>query len=387
LGFAVAVASVSSPDRPLEKLGPEERDEAGRTYYLKAVPPLEVLSLHVSEFVQHPLRYVRGLFVSLRLAGASPRRVLYHLAYFAEAILAGRRMRELHISHVHAHFSATVALITAQVFPVTMSFTVHGFGELYDPAGTHLPERIKSALFVRSISQYGRSQLMLACDRSQWSKLIYVPLGIDANEFPPLGERAAFSPPRVVCVGRLSPEKGQAFLLEAVAMLRRQNCGLHLKLVGDGPERAFLERLAEELGIKATIEFAEWVNPAEMKKAYADADICVLPSLAEGIPVVLMEAMAMQIPCIAPCITGIPELIEHGVDGMLFTVGDVEDLAAQMRLLLQSPELRAKIGREARTRVLRDYDIARNTARFAEVLDEQLCGQTPREKSADEAKN
>jgi colanic acid/amylovoran biosynthesis glycosyltransferase len=372
LGFEVPIASVSSPDRLPEKLSPDERDEAARTYYLKAAPPMQVLALNISEFLRQPLQYLQGLFFALRLAGASPSRVAYHLAYFVEAILVGRRMRELRISHVHAHFSATVALIVTRAFPVTMSFTVHGFGELYDPAGTHLPERIKDALFVRSISQYGRSQLMLACDRSAWPKLTYVPLGIDAAEFPPLRERSAFSPPRVVCVGRLSPEKGQSLLLEAAALLWRQNCPMHLKFVGDGPERPLLERLAVDLGIERNVEFAGWVSPVEMKKVYAEADICVLPSLAEGIPIVLMEAMAMQIPCVAPCITGIPELIEQGIEGLLFTVSDVEDLAAKMRELLQSADLRVMIGKNGRSRVLRDYDLARNTARFAKVLEEQL---------------
>jgi len=105
---------------------------------------------------------------------------------------------------------------------------------------------------------------------------------------------------------------------------------------------------------------------------YAEADLFVLPSLAEGIPIVLMEAMAMQIPCVAPCIAGIPELIEHGVEGMLFAVGDVKDLKRAIRNLLESPELCAQIGRQARTRVVRDYDMARNTERFAAVLTEQL---------------
>jgi glycosyltransferase involved in cell wall biosynthesis len=147
---------------------------------------------------------------------------------------------------------------------------------------------------------------------------------------------------------------------------------MHLKFVGDGPERPLLERLAVDLGIERNVEFAGWVSPVEMKKVYAEADICVLPSLAEGIPIVLMEAMAMQIPCVAPCITGIPELIEQGIEGLLFTVSDVEDLAAKMRELLQSADLRVMIGKNGRSRVLRDYDLARNTARFAKVLEEQL---------------
>lgn len=372
LGFDVSVASVSPPDRPLDKLSPIEREEAARTYYIKSVPAARLALLNIVEFFRHPLRYLRGLAFALRLAGGSPRRVIYHLAYFAEAILAGRRMREIGVSHVYANFSATVALLAARTFPVTMSWAVHGFGELHDPAGTHLAERVKGAVFVRSVSLHGRGQLMLSCERSEWSKLVYVPLGIDASQFVPRPNGSVSSPPRLLCVGRLAPEKGQALLLEAIAALRAEGYPMQLRLAGDGPDRAWLEGHAAKLGIASDVEFSGWVDQTLLIALYGETDLFVLPSLAEGIPIVLMEAMAMQIPCVAPRITGIPELIEHGVDGMLFAVGDVEDLKRTVRSLLKSPELCTQIGRQARARVVRDYDMARNTERFAAVLAEQL---------------
>jgi len=374
LGFEVPVVSISPPDRPVEKLSPVEREEAARTYYVKAVPAVQVAFLNLGEFLRHPLCYLRGLLVALRLAGVSPRRVAYHLAYFAEAILVGRRMRQCKVAHVHASFSASVALIAARTFPVTMSFGVYGFGELHDPVGTHLAKRIERSLFVRSISRHGRGQLMLSCPRSEWRKLIYVPLGIDATEFAPRPARTASLPPQLLCVGRLAPEKGQGLLLEAIAALSAEGRPVHLRLVGDGPDRAWLERRAAELGISSSVEFAGWVDQAGLMALYAETDLFVLPSLAEGIPMVLMEAMAMQIPCVAPRITGIPELIDHGVEGMLFAVADVEDLKQTIRHLLQSPELCAQMGKQARARVVRDYDMARNTERFAAALVEQLGG-------------
>ncbi len=375
LGLEVPVVSVSGPDRPLEKLSPLERKEAARTYCVKAVPAAQAAILNLGEFLRHPLRYLRGLIFALGLAGGSPTRLAYYLAYFAEAILVGRRMRQCRVSHVHASFSATVALLVARTFPVTMSFAVYGFGELHDPVGTRLAERIKGALFVRSINRHGRGQLMLSCPRSEWSKLIYVPLGIDASEFAPGPPRTVSSPPRLLCVGRLAPEKGQALLLEAIAALSAEGRPVCLQLVGDGPDRAWLERRAAELGIASNVEFAGWVDQDRLMAMYSKADLFVLPSLAEGIPMVLMEAMAMQIPCVAPRITGIPELIEHGVDGMLFAVADVEDLKEKIRDLLESPELSAQIGRQARARVLRDYDMARNTERFAAALVKLVGGK------------
>jgi len=156
--------------------------------------------------------------------------------------------------------------------------------------------------------------------------------------------------------------------------LREEGCPVHLRLAGDGPDRGWLENRAVELGISSSVDFAGWTDPTRLRALYAQTDLFVLPSLAEGIPIVLMEAMAMQIPCVAPRIAGIPELIDDGVDGMLFAVADVEDLTRKIRTLLKSPELCAQIGRQARARVVRDYDMARNTQRFAAMLVEKLDG-------------
>lgn len=372
LGISISVASVSQPDRPPEQLSAQEREEAARTYYLKSVRSAGVVLLNIAEFAQHPLRFLKGLLFTLQLARGGLKRTAYHLAYFAEAILVGRHMRQLGVSHVHASFSATVALITARTFPVTMSFGVYGFGELHDPSQSQLHERIRRALFVRSISRYGRGQLMLSCDREEWSKLVYVPLGINADEFAPRLPRKPSSQLNILCVGRLAPEKGQTLLIEAIATLKAQDVSTYVRFVGDGPDRKWLEHRAAQLGVASNVEFTGRVDQERLMAAYADTDLFVLPSLAEGIPMVLMEAMALQIPCVAPCITGIPELIEHGVNGALFAVADLDDLTSRIRSLLDSPALRSQIGKQARDRVIRDFDMVRNTQKFATVLTERI---------------
>jgi glycosyltransferase involved in cell wall biosynthesis len=374
LGFEVPVVSVREPDRPVEELTEQEREEAVKTYYLKSVPVNRVIWAHMQEALQHPWNYSRGLIFSLQLTGGRPSRIAHHLAYFAEAVLVGRKMRQLGVSHLHASFSATVALLTTRVFPVTMSFGVYGFGELHDPVATNLPARIAGSLFVRSISRHGRGQLMLSCSRTEWSKLHYVPLGIDPVEYSPRPRHSNSSPIRLLCVGRLAPEKGQILLLQAIAELRNTGIPLSLHLVGDGPDRAWLERQASVLGVADKIIFEGRVDQGRLMALYAETDIFALPSLAEGIPMVLMEAMAMEMPCVAPHISGIPELIENGVDGMLFPVADVEHLARVIRCLLESPDLRVKIGQRARARIERDYNMARNTERFAALLQQQLRG-------------
>ncbi len=373
LGFEIETVSVSPPDRPMDALSDAERAEAARTYCIKSLSAGRVLTLNAAEFLRHPWRFLKGLAFSLALAGVDLKRIPYYLAYFAEAVVVGRRMRALGMSHVHASFSATVALMAARIFPITWSFGVYGFGELHDPSATHLTERIHSAAFVRSNSKFGRGQLMLSCHRDHWSKLLYVPLGIDPAEFAPsAGTQKDSSTPRLLCVGRLSEEKGQALLLEAVAALSARGVAVRLHLVGDGPDRQWLEQQARQLGVLSQVVFEGWIDQPALMALYSKTDIFVLSSLAEGIPMVLMEAMALEKPCVAPCIAGIPELIEHGVSGLLFSVADVEDLADKIRTLVESAELRQQMGRRARETVVRDYDMARNTERFAELLEEQL---------------
>jgi glycosyltransferase involved in cell wall biosynthesis len=378
LGFQIETASVSLPDRPKEDLTQAEREEAARTYYIKSLSLVDIVRANLAEFILHPLRYLRGFAFALRLPGLALGEIPYYLAYLAEAIILGRRMRDLGIAHVHASFSATVALIAARIFPITWSFGVYGFGELHDPSGTHLPERIKGAQFIRSNSKFGRGQLMLSCHRSEWSKLLYCPLGIDPAEFVPPGNgQRQSSSIRLLSVGRLSEEKGQAMLLGSVAALAGCGMNLRLHLVGDGPDRYWLEQYAEKLGINSLVVFEGWLGQSELMALYSNTDIFVLSSLAEGIPMVLLEAMALEKPCVAPCIAGIPELIGNGINGLLFSVGDSDELSDQIYTLVGSAELRERIGKRARETVVRDYDVARNTARFGAILEQQLSRSTP----------
>jgi colanic acid/amylovoran biosynthesis glycosyltransferase len=379
LGFEVETVSVSPPDRPIDALTASEREEAGRTYYIKSLPAIEVLRQNAAELLQHPVNYLRGLAFAVGLPGWALDKTPFYLAYFAEAVVLGRRMRELGMLHVHANFSAFVALIAAHIFPITWSFGVYGFGEVHDPSTMQQTERINSALFIRSNSKFGRGQMMLSCDRSQWPKLLYCPLGIDTTEFVPRGsEKSQSDSIRLLSVGRLSQEKGQAMLIESLSAVSARGLNIRLHLVGDGPDRRWLEQYAQQLGVSSQVVFEGWIDQPELMKLYSNTDIFVLSSLAEGIPMVLLEAMALEKPCVAPCICGIPELIEHGVNGMLFSVSDVDELSESVSRLAESAGLRERIGKKARETVVREYDMARNTARLAAILEERLMATAPK---------
>jgi glycosyltransferase involved in cell wall biosynthesis len=220
--------------------------------------------------------------------------------------------------------------------------------------------------------------MMLSCERDQWPKLLYSPLGIDVADFIPIGRNSSeSSATRLLCVGRLSEEKGQALLLESIAALAAEGLCVQLHIVGDGPDRRWLEDYASQLGVASSIVFEGWIDEAKLLALYSNTDIFVLSSLAEGIPMVLIEAMALEKPCVAPRIAGIPELIDHGVDGLLFSVADVEDLSRQIRNLLQSSKLREQMGKRAREKVVREYDMTRNCERFAMTIEQQLASQGP----------
>jgi glycosyltransferase involved in cell wall biosynthesis len=323
--------------------------------------------------------YVAGLWNALRLAQANLPKTISNLLYFAEAVVAGHYMQRRGLRHLHTHYASTVALLMARVFPLSFSATIHGSAEFEDVAGFYVAEKIARARFICGISRYGLSQLMKASDPQYWNKLEVCPLGIDPDVFSPsarlenVGDRESVGRIELLCVGSLAPAKGYHVLLAAMDRLAGKGHRLlHLRLVGDGPERGALERTIAERGLQNNVTLEGACNQSRVLEFYRQADLFVLASFAEGVPVVLMEAMAMEIPCVATWITGIPELIRHGVDGWLIPPADEEQLAAAIALLVDDPELRQRLGKSARARVEEKYNLARNTAQLGEIYRRRL---------------
>ncbi len=372
LGFTVEVASISGPDRPAEQLTGIEREEMAGTFYVKSVGAGRALWAQAAVLLTRPVRYLRTLAFSFSLGQGRFRKTLYSLFYFAEAVVFGRWMQSRNLAHVHIHYASTVGLIAARLYPFTAAVTLHGSTEFLDPEGFHLRRKVAASAFVRVISQYGRGELMRSLPYTEWGKIELCRLGIDPVVFSPRPFRAHPSPFEIVSIGRLSAEKGQHVLIAALERLVRQGQDVRLRFLGDGPDRAELERDAAARGLEGQVVFEGAFAHARLPELCAQADVCALTSFREGIPVSLMEAMAMEIPCVAPRITGIPELIEDGADGLLFAPADEEELAAALLRLIGNPDLRRRLGEAARQRVLREYDLAANTARFAEILRRRL---------------
>jgi glycosyltransferase involved in cell wall biosynthesis len=370
LGFDIRVASVRAADRPFERLSAEEREEQRATFYIKPAGVGGAIRAALGLLRWRPIAFLGGFLYALRLSKLNPRTIPRYLFYFGEAVVFADWMRRERLSRFHMHFTTTVGLLARRLAPMRTSATIHGSAEFEDPKGFRLREKIEAFDLLCAISEYGRGQLMRLSDRKQWNKLRVSRLGVDPAVYAPRPFRYNPSPFEIVCVGRLARVKGHAVLIAAVARMARQGRAVFLRLVGDGPERANLENQVGESGLNARVFFEGWQNADRVRDCYQQADVFALASMAEGIPVALMEAMAMEIPCVATAVMGVPELIRNEVDGLLVAPANEEELAAALARYLDDSELRHRLGKAGRRRVAECYDLNRNTAGLAEILRE-----------------
>jgi glycosyltransferase involved in cell wall biosynthesis len=334
--------------------------EKNKTRYLLQGGARPLLWAMLSCIVTNPWSFVVALASALRFARGSLRPLPLHLVYLAEACLLKQWMRELRCDHMHAHFGTNateVVYLCHRLGGTGFSFTVHGPEEFDMPVALHLARKVQRARFVVAISSFGRSQLLRWIDAADWHKVRVVHCGLD-DEFL---AQTLTPPPRTsqfVCVGRLCEQKGQLLLLRAVHRLRELGVLVKLVLAGDGEMRPEVDALIAELGIAEQVRVTGWISGDTVRQEILAARALVLPSFAEGLPVVLMEAMALGRPVISTYIAGIPELVHDGVNGWLIPAGDVQALADAMRDVLQcDDQALAAIGARARERALDRHSI------------------------------
>jgi colanic acid/amylovoran biosynthesis glycosyltransferase len=330
--------------------------------------------------LQVALTRPRRFGVALALAGKwgwySDRGLLRHLAYLAEACVLLQWFAEASVAHVHAHFgsnSTAVAALCHILGGPTYSFTVHGPDEFDQAQAIGLAEKIQRAAFVVTVSSFSRSQLYRWCDSSQWAKIQVVHCGLDDEFFPPIPIPIP-SAPRLVCVGRLCAAKGQLLLIEAVHQLVREGIAVQLVLVGDGELRPTIEALITRLQVQDHVEITGWANTSTVRQHLLAARAMVLPSFAEGLPVVIMEALALGRPVVTTYIAGIPELVESGVCGWLVPAGSIETLTAALRAVLQAPidQLEA-MGQAGSSRVFQQHRGTTEAAKLVRLFQARLA--------------
>ncbi len=303
-----------------------------------------------------------------RLGAASEVGRLRHLIYLAEACFVAQRARAEGIAHLHAHFgtnAATVAMMAHMLGDLPYSFTVHGPEEFDSPRALSLGTKIHHAAFTVAISQFGRSQLCRWAAPVDWARIKVVHCGIEPARFP---APAPFpkGPRRVVAIGRFVEQKGQLALIEALA---QATAPLHLTLIGDGEMRPIIEARIKSLGLAERVTLTGWVDEARVKAELDNAHALVMPSFAEGLPMVVMEAMAAGRPIISTLIAGTPELVQDGTSGWLVPAGDADALAQALEKLAKAPLTKLeKMGTAARERVLARHDVAIEAAKLADHM-------------------
>lgn len=380
--LGVDVSTFSVRRTPPEKLLSDADRRAGdETFAILPVAVGRLIGAHARAAARRPRQYAQTLGHALRLSSGGVRADLWQFFYFVEAIVLWNECRRRRTTHVHAHFAnvaSAVAMLLAHYAAadgVTWSFTMHGPTEFDDVTRFALADKIRSATFVACISDYCRAQLMRLVEPNHWDKLTVVRCGLDIDELPALPSALppAAGPLRVLTIGRLVPDKGQTLLLRAVAALRDDGVPVSLTVIGDGPDRGMLERVARRLGLQECVEFAGSLGQLQVAERFENADVFCLPSFAEGLPVVLMEAMSHGLPVIATRIAGVAELVEDGQSGALVSAGRIDQLVAALARLAAEPALRGRWGAVGRSRVARDYDVNRS-ARALAGLFSAPCG-------------
>ena len=291
--------------------------------------------------LSNPLRFLRALSLTIQMGRRAERPLPVHLVYLAEASQILIWLQQTSVRHLHAHFgtnSAEVAMLCHVLGGPRWSFTVHGPEEFDKPHFIGLPEKIRRCAFVVAISSYGRSQLFRLTDWKFWPKVHVVRCGLDnayfeaARPLPP-----TVKPGRFVCVGRLCEQKGQMLLLEAVKRLLEAGESIELVLAGDGEMRGEVDSYIIENGLNSSVRVTGWINSETVRTEIAGARALVLPSFAEGLPVVIMEALATYRPVISTFVAGTPELVTP-YNGWLVPAGDVDALMEAMKTCMATRE-------------------------------------------------
>ncbi|MFV0244052.1 MAG: glycosyltransferase family 4 protein [Qingshengfaniella sp.] len=371
LGFHIAPCSIRRTDPVAHHRGAAEKAAAAETFYVIAAArnPFHLIVAQIAVLAR-PGRWWRAVRLAWETAPPGLKGGLWQLFYFIEAAVLARHMQQRSIDHLHNHFGAsscTVAMLASALSGIPYSFTLHGPLVFFEAHHWRLDAKIRQARFVACISYFCRSQAMLLSNPAGWNKLRIIHCGVDPDRY-----RRADRPEggkRILFVGRLAAMKGVPVLLRAVAQVRTRYPDLHLTLIGDGPERPQIEALTRHLGLAECVEFAGYRDQDEVAAALAETDIFALPSFAEGLPVVLMEAMAAGVPVVATRIAGISELVEDGVSGRIAHASDVRGFATALEGLLADPAAAQRMGHAGRATVARAFSSDGEAIRLAALYD------------------
>ena len=349
----------------------EDLRERELTRFVLQAGVFALLLSTLSVLITRPVRFYSALRLAVKMGKHADRPLPFHLVYLAEACRILPWLKEYGARHVHAHFgtnSAEVVMLANALGGPAYSFTVHGPNEFDGPQFLGLGEKVRRSAFVVAISSYGRSQLYRWVDFAHWPKVKVVHCGLEPA-FHQIDPTPPSPAPRLVSIGRLCEAKGQLLLIEAVHRLAQKGIKFELVLAGDGEMRKELEKLIGQYGLSGQVRITGWISSAQVREEILAARGMVMPSFAEGLPVVIMESMALRRPVLTTYVAGIPELVRPGTDGWLFPAGSIEALTAAMEDFLSKPadELK-RMGDSAYQRVIERHSIDTEAAKLAVLI-------------------
>lgn len=378
LGWTVHTFSIRRADEG-EEVSEEILREQASTLYILEQGAWRLLASFLAMAWRYPVRLLKAANLARQIRWSGMKSIVWHAIYLLEAAYLAQQLIKRDVRLLHNHIgmnTGTVAMLAAKLANIPFSMTVHGPHEFFDSARWALGRKISESALTVCISDFGKSQCMLFSPRTAWPKLQVVRCGLD-DVFLRNDVTLPLNVARLIYVGRLDPEKGFFVLLDAAARLKASGLSFELWVVGDGAVRAEGEAYTKQLDLQDTVRFLGWRGSQDVKRLISECRAMVLPSFAEGIPVVLMEAMAQQRPVISTQIAGIPELVQNGISGWLVPASSVDDLAHAMRVVLQaSPEMLAQMGKQGRQRVLERHAIETEAAKLSELF-ANLCGLPP----------
>jgi len=374
-GLTIHRMAMRAHDGPL--VDANDSAEAAKTHYVLAAGMTTLIWSLWRTLLIRPAGLFAALTKAMRMGWRSEAGLVKHLIYWIEGAYVARRARDLGAERLHAHFgtnAATVAMLAHDMGGPDFSFTVHGPEEFDKPALIGLTQKLRSADFVVAVSSYGRSQLCRLIPPRLWPQVKVVHCGIEPENFDQPAPMPEVRPLRLVCIGRFAEQKGLFTLIDAMAEVVQRSVDVQLTLIGDGPLRPLVEHAIAQNGLTEHVFLTGWLDEGAIRRELAESHGLVLPSFAEGLPVVLMEAMVSARPVISTWVAGIPELVQQGTNGWLVPASDAEALAGAIVEMSMTPlATLARMGKSARARALTRHSIDTEAGKLA-----LLFAQRPR---------